>query len=143
MPTPADWNEVLAAHLRPGDTFRLKVNGGSMRPLLQPDDWITAQAGPADEFCVGDVLVFQRAGQFVTHRLVGHSAGQLLLKGDALRDFDPPVPPQAVLGRVMALEHHGQMRSLAERRWTDRAAALWSRLTGQLYRILFFWRIRA
>ena len=138
MPDPADWNGLLAERLRPGDTFRVKVTGGSMRPLLQPGDWVTVQAGPADEFEVGDLLLFQSGAHFVTHRLLGRAAGRLLLKGDALRTQDPPVAPQAVLGRVVTVEHHGKIRSLAARRWTGRLAAGWSRWSGWLYQKLFF-----
>jgi hypothetical protein len=143
MTTPVDWNGLLAENLRPGDTFRLKVVGVSMRPLLQPGDWVIARAGADTGYELGDLLVFQNSGHLVTHRLVGHAAGRLLLKGDALRSFDAPVAPQDVLGRVVAVEHLGLVRSLAGRRWTDRLAAVWSRVTGWLYQILFFWRVSA
>ncbi len=142
MPTPTELNALLVAHLRPGDTFRLKVNGSSMRPLLQPGDWVIAQAETGSDFWLGDVLVYRRAGEFVTHRLVGRKAGGLLLKGDALWVFDALVPPQAVLGRVVALEHANRVRALAARRWTSRLLAGWSRCSGELYRLLFFWRIK-
>jgi SOS-response transcriptional repressor LexA len=133
MPVPDDWNDLLAAQLQPGDTCRLKVNGRSMLPLLQPGDWLTIRCEPAGELQIGDRVVFREGHGLTIHRLVERRGIQLVFKGDARLTCDAPVLPEAVLGRVIALERAGQNRSLAQRTWVDRLIAKCSRWIGYFY----------
>jgi signal peptidase I len=102
------------------------VDGGSMRPALQPGDVLVYErhipvVGP------GDVVVFPRHGWpgGVAHRVVEVRPGDLLLtRGDAnpVADRDP-VPRTQLMGRVFAFVPSGRVAgSVASvmRRWYNR-----------------------
>jgi SOS-response transcriptional repressor LexA len=133
MPVPDDWNDLLVTQLQPGDTCRLKVNGRSMLPLLQPGDWLIVRCEPAGMLQIGDRAVFREGHGLTIHRLVERRGIQLVFKGDARLTFDAPVLPEAVLGRVIGLERAGQTYSLAQCTWVDRLIANCSRWIGYFY----------
>jgi signal peptidase I len=88
--------------------LRFAAWGRSMWPLLRPGD--TAIAEPLDGAPrEGDVLVFRMGDRFVAHRFIGRLPdGRLRLHGDFTLDEDPPLPPDAALGRVVAIERNGR-----------------------------------
>ncbi|MFZ6029790.1 MAG: S24/S26 family peptidase [Chloroflexota bacterium] len=107
---------------------RLRVQSGSMRPVLQPGDVVLVRPTAAEEAKTGDVLVLRDAGGFLTHRLIGKRAGVLYTKGDAARWVDPPGAPGSVFGRVVAVERNGQVCA-------DFTQAGWKRLSVRLARL--------
>jgi hypothetical protein len=114
-----------------------------MRPLIRPGDrmWVAGGRGP---YLRGQVLVFRHAVGTVAHRLVGYGEGgqgrYYLTKGDRALRLDPPLRPEAVLGRVVAIERAGKRLSLegAGMRAAGWAAAVlgragaWSGRAGRL-----------
>ena len=84
--------------------LRFAAWGRSMWPLLRPGD--TAIAEPlSGEPREGDVLVFRMGDHFIAHRFIGWLPdGRLRLHGDFTLDEDPPLAPEAALGRVVAVE---------------------------------------
>lgn len=130
MPQSGFINEMLSSALQPGDTFRLRVISSSMRPTLRPGDWVTARVEPSDQLRVGDLLVFQRGAELITHRLVDRREG-FLLKGDATWGFDPSIQTDAILGRVIAVERGGLTQCRENHRMFDSLVAIFSRWTGR------------
>lgn len=109
--------ELVRAQARPGQTFKLRVISDSMSPLLRVDDVVVAQAIEAAAVQHGDVLVFQRGVEVITHRLIARQADRLYLKGDNRRAADEPIESQALVGRVIAIERGGRSIDLQQPRW--------------------------
>lgn len=77
------------------------IASGSMEPALQVDDLIFSHAQPV--YQTGDIITFRTENSLTTHRIAAVTgAGCYITKGDANNAADPdPVPPEAVLGRVV------------------------------------------
>ncbi|MGX9727751.1 MAG: S26 family signal peptidase [Candidatus Electronema sp. VV] len=97
--------DLVQTLLRQGVTVRIRVSGGSMRPLLQGGELVeVAPLGQAIP-CLGDILFIRsRQDAPVIHRLIWrrsrNGVPQLLTKGDACPGFDGFIPVEQVLGRV-------------------------------------------
>ena len=83
----------------------LSVQTGSMVPTLQRGDAVAVQKTPAAELQAGDIVSYVspiNSSIVVTHRLieVDWARGVAIIKGDALKAPDPPVPLNQILGRV-------------------------------------------
>ena len=72
---------------------------GSMEPTIMTDDLIFVKK--ADEFRVGDIVVFQNGPVLVVHRVVELAEDSLITRGDANNAADAPVPTKAVKGVVL------------------------------------------
>ncbi|MDQ6779902.1 MAG: hypothetical protein M3Z37_01940 [Candidatus Eremiobacteraeota bacterium] len=81
---------------------RVAMQGRSMRPLLRSP--MVLELGPRDvPDRVGDILVFERDGKLVAHRVTGMRGGRLQTCGDAI-PWQPEYPtPESVVGRVAAV----------------------------------------
>lgn len=99
------------------DRLRLRVNGTSMFPLLRNEDIILVQTVPLDTLCPGDLITFRREKDIVTHRLVSVTPQQYLTIGDNMYSLDPPVEPEMILGRVVAIEKNAHYQPLSEPKW--------------------------
>jgi Peptidase S24-like len=83
----------------------LTVRGDCMAPRLRDGDRVAV--GPARRYWPGDVVAFETAqGVIALHRLLGlrRSAGRLawVTRGDRCELADTPLPPERLLGRVLA-----------------------------------------
>jgi hypothetical protein len=101
---------------RAGRNGTVRVQGISMLPTLEPGRILVVDFTPA-RLRMGDVLLFRQGGILVVHRFLGHvtsrSAGPCLrTRGDGRPDLDPPLRDEDVLGRVIAVERGGRLRSL-------------------------------
>ena len=74
------------------------VLSGSMEPALSVDDLILVRE--AEEYAVGDVVVFQTGGVLVVHRIIAIEGDTVTTQGDANPSADEPMPLSNVLGRV-------------------------------------------
>jgi hypothetical protein len=89
----------------------LDVTSDSMRPTLPPG--ASVRVDPAARAPRrGDLVVFRQADYLVVHRFLGTAGAYLRARGDAARPLDPPVPPEHVLGVVVAVRRGGEWRSL-------------------------------
>jgi hypothetical protein len=118
----------------------LETRGVSMRPLVGPGGRVLVAFG-ASPTRIGEIVVFERPGGIVAHRLVGSrrrdGREQLIVKGDAEPYFDPPIERRDVLGVVRGVRRDARgpvsRRGVAGRsarliagvsRWTGRGARL-------------------
>jgi hypothetical protein len=94
--------------LKQGKELRIPGEGSSMTPLIRAGDLMRIQPASAAEVHCGDIVVFLRNGRLMAHRVmeIRHFGRrlELLTKGDANLDNDPPLEGDAVLGMVAAVE---------------------------------------
>jgi len=84
---------------------RLRAHGGSMWPWIRGGDELLVEVVGMESLRCGHVVLFARDARLFAHRVVRGPAktGEIILKGDALSDEDPPVGARHLLGRVVAL----------------------------------------
>ena len=75
------------------------VLSGSMEPELSVYDLIAVR--PAEDYAVGDVVVYQSRGELIVHRLVELRGDEAVTKGDANPSPDPPLSTSQIKGRVV------------------------------------------
>lgn len=115
--------ELLAPLLRDlaaKDTAgEIPVRGISMCPTLLDGDRARVTPARIEDLRVGDIVVrIEQAGPII-HRLVGwwpagggREGWRILTKGDGSRWFDPPIPVEGVVARVIAIVRDDQVRRL-------------------------------
>ena len=92
--------------------LRLRITGTSMAPLLQEGDFVILHACPGALLRLGDLIAVRQDGDTVTHRLIAFQPDHLITLGDNLYMPDPPVSPEFVLGRAIALEKNARLTCL-------------------------------
>jgi signal peptidase I len=97
--------------------LRLTVASDSMRPLLRMGDGVVAQ--PIDPYALqpGDVIVVQRGGEWITHRLVTVDERGWHTHGDNTCYGDEAASAVQIVGRVIAIERNAQTIDLRQPRW--------------------------
>jgi len=100
-----------------------------MRPHLLGGDRIAVVA-PRPIPRAGDLLVFRQQDYLVVHRYLGRArtpGGDACLRtrGDGRSELDPPVSPDAVAARVVAVSRKGAWRS-----FEGRGASVYARLVA-------------
>ena len=75
------------------------VLSGSMEPELGVNDLIIVRK--ADQYSVGDVVVYRSGRMSVVHRIVSADGKTVVTKGDANNTTDDPISPSDISGRVI------------------------------------------
>jgi len=109
--------ELVREDLAQGDLTRLRVAGHSMAPLVERGDLVLVQRANLEDLHRGDLLLVEQGGDFLVHRLIAADVHGLHTKGDNASHADSPLTPQAVLGRVVAVERGGRRIDLGAARW--------------------------
>ena len=126
--------ELVADALRADHSVRIRVTGTSMLPAIWPGAII--QVARVSEASIGDVLLFRRGGRLFAHRAVDRRNGLLVTRGDSIRDCDPPVSSDQLLGRVAAIiDGNGIERPVGSASIMQRALALLIRHSEFVYRL--------
>ena len=116
---PYSTAEILRK-VRPSGPFLLRIEGGSMLPLIPPGAVVKVEP-PLHPPRIGDVVVCIHASTAIVHRVVGRrrlsSSGGFVLqtKGDNSLRLDPPVAAKDVVGIVRAVHAYGEDRRLRVR----------------------------
>jgi hypothetical protein len=145
----SDATQLAIDALRAGARVSLVATGHSMTPAIRGGDRLTIEplwAAPR----IGDVLAGEIDGRLVVHRVVARRRGGIELRGDVAPASDPPLPAEALLGKVVHVERGGRRVSFGlgpERvlqAWLSRcgllrAAARWRERVGN---VLFGGRFR-
>ena len=98
-------------------SLRLTVASDSMQPLLRVGDGVVVQ--PIDPYALqpGDVIVVQRGGEWITHRLVAVDERGWHTHGDNTCYGDEAASAARIVGRVIAIERNNQTIDLLQSRW--------------------------
>jgi signal peptidase I len=94
--------ELAAEVLRSSGRLRLCVTGWSMLPAVWPGDTLLINRSAADQVSEGDLVLLERNRRFFVHRIVKKSGkeSQVLTRGDANPQPDPPFTDNELLGKV-------------------------------------------
>jgi hypothetical protein len=104
--------ELFLEVLKSAGQARLAVTGTSMLPSIWPGDILEVHRQSVAEIVPGDVVLRERNGAFLAHRVVEKvdwpERTLLITRGDALRAPDRPIAPEELLGRVTAILRGGR-----------------------------------
>jgi hypothetical protein len=107
--------------LKSSGQAKLAVTGTSMLCSIWPGDILEVRHQKAAEICPGEVVLFERDGHLLAHRVVEKVGGPertlLVTRGDGLRAPDSPVSPEELLGRVTAVLRDGRRIEPRLTRW--------------------------
>jgi signal peptidase I len=145
---------LLVSTLRKEEWLFASTQGTSMVPTLHPGDLVVSRPADPADLHVGDLVVFQHGRKLVVHRLVsiepagkgvadenGRQRWLLVTRGAALKTNDPPVPGEAIAGRVaLALPWAGWLveNTSAMGNWFALLFLAWSLATA--LKIRHWWR---
>lgn len=97
-----------------------------MLPVIMPGDTLVVENVTGDDIATGEIILFHRERRFFVHRVVHKSEDkfQLLTRGDAMPQADPPVMQNEVLGRILHIERNGKCLPPSSRpTWGERSIA--------------------
>jgi hypothetical protein len=96
--------ELLTDVVKSGPGVHIPVSGRSMGPYYESVSGIIVRAVEPGKLRIGDIVVAQRDGRWVVHRVMWKVHGRFITKGDGLGQLDRPRLNQAeVRGRVAGL----------------------------------------
>lgn len=140
-----DFYELSKDVLVRGDCLRFQARGGSMCPLIRDGDILEVQPIEVAEVRLGDVIFFQgHRGNMLAHRLVHKTQAEngettLIAKGDAASQFDQPVRPDQLFGKVISIERR-QKRVELDSRLIKLMGLLWAKVPFISSRVYLFLR---
>jgi len=100
-----------------GGVLRLTVTSDSMRPLLRAGDAVVVEPIEPHALQPGAVIVVQRGGEWITHRLVAIDEYGWHTHGDHTRYVDEAARADEIVGRVITIERGAQTIDLRQPRW--------------------------
>jgi len=102
--------KTILGYITQTDTPIAVVNGHSMYPLLREGDIVFAYKAPPDKIGRGDIIIYDRGGVLVIHRVIDiYKCGEeycYMTKGDNNRFPDPGlIPYSRVKGVVISINN--------------------------------------
>jgi len=82
---------------------RLKLNGTSMLPAMWPGDMVVVQRCALAELRPGQIALCRSEGTVTVHRIKRVFRDHLIMRGDSLPCFDPPVNESGLVGQVVSI----------------------------------------
>ena len=134
------WLPLLQEALVKEGRFRWPLRGNSMWPTLPVDCEIELEPLTTPVH-LGELIVFVVDDTLIAHRLVRQTNAYWIAQGDHRRGPDRPVPPDRVLGRVVAAYREGRHC------WPGRFESVWrvmwlARYQAQRVARAIWWRGR-
>jgi hypothetical protein len=125
---------IVVESLASGGTLTVTINSRSMSPRILPGDELELRA-PGRRLLPGIVVIALGPRRLLTHRVVGTRPGAILLKGDAVPNFDGWLSSDRVIAEAFAITRRGRRRDLKTtiNRFRGFAAAVLSRLQASLW----------
>ena len=87
---------------------RVKVTGSSMIPAVWPGDVITARHRELAELQRGQIVLYQREGRMIAHRIISIQGMNVVTRGDALQHEDPSIGDREIVGEVVYVLRNGR-----------------------------------
>lgn len=95
----------IISGLKGNDSFRFKVTGNCMWPLIQKGDWVFIEPILTDkEIQIGEIVLMDRETDFVVHRLIGINNSEIITQGDWSKFSDPLMKREKIIGKVILIE---------------------------------------
>ncbi|MCU0561194.1 MAG: S24/S26 family peptidase [Desulfobacterales bacterium] len=101
--------------------MRFRAPGRSMHPTIRENEAVIVAPASASSLAVGDIVLCRSGDKITAHRLVGIDSDEVEVspaaaaqpirfttRGDACIKCDPPVSPEQLLGKVVAVERRGR-----------------------------------
>jgi signal peptidase I len=92
---------------------KIVASGYSMFPFMRNGDVQTISPVPIEEINVGDVAVFERDNDWISHRVIDirktNNAITLILRGDTCIQIDPLVTKENYIGKTVGFERGGNV----------------------------------
>ncbi len=89
------------------NTFSLLSHGNSMLPLIRSGDIVTYRKVPFSKIRTNDILLVERDGKLLTHRVAYVGTKHLILKGDNNRQSDGKILPRHVIAKAVSVKRNG------------------------------------
>jgi signal peptidase I len=102
---------------------KIVASGYSMFPFMRNGDIQTISPVPIEEIKVGDVAVFERDNDWISHRVIAiHNNNKIILtlRGDTCIQLDPLVTKANYIGKTVAFERGAQTINLNDRENTSK-----------------------
>ena len=97
--------------------LRLTVTSDSMRPLVRAGDAVVVEPIDPRALRPGAVIVVQRGGEWITHRLVMIDERGWHTQGDHAHYIDEVAQADEIVGQVVAIEQGDHTIDLRQPRW--------------------------
>jgi polysaccharide biosynthesis/export protein len=95
--------DISSELLQSGYNIEFQATGNSMYPAIKDGEMITVQPAEISDIKARDVVLYRNQSRVIAHRVVQiEENSQLILRGDASENFDAPVEPQQILGKVIS-----------------------------------------
>jgi len=107
---------LIGESLVDGEITKLRVTGDSMYPLIRKGDIVLVRILSPDKLSLGDIVVFRRGGEYVTHRFLEDDGMTILTKGDNSVFPDARIDKEAVFGEVFQIQHIDKVLELDNKR---------------------------
>lgn len=95
---------------------KIVASGYSMFPFMRNGDIQTISPFPIEEIQIGDVAVFERKNDWISHRVIDirktNHETTLILRGDTCIQIDPLVTEENYIGKTVAYERDGKVYHL-------------------------------
>lgn len=109
--------------------LHLRVTSGSMMPFVQVEDsLLICPTQPPPQ--IGDIIIFEKEGLALVHRVIDLRNDAVLTKGDALALPDGWIPRDQILGLCVAI--NGHRIDTPSWRWVNRQIAKISPYSRQI-----------
>ncbi len=126
--------------LHEGKALKIRVLSGSMVPAIMPNDLIKVVSCNHKTLMVEDLVLAIVGDELMPRRIISKDKGEgnqesflFTLKGDGLKEADPPVSNKGILGKIVQVERGGQTRVVKKGKILEKKAS------GLLDKI-FFWK---
>jgi signal peptidase I len=102
-------------------SVKIEAAGYSMFPFMLPGDEQTIRPVPMEDIAIGDVVVFEHANKWISHRVISiqnnNNEITLTLRGDTCIQLDPLVTKTNYIGKTTAFERRGETRLLHSKKY--------------------------
>ncbi len=102
---------------------KIVASGYSMFPFMRNGDIQTISSVPIEEIQIGDVAVFERNNDWISHRVIDirktNNETTLILRGDTCIQFDPLVTKENYIGKTISFERNGRTYSIEKMKFRN------------------------
>lgn len=125
---------IIDMRLETSSTICLKIEGGSMRPLIKSGDVLGIKT-EQHNIRQGSIILFRSSGRMIAHRVIKANNFIITTKGDASTFFDSPVQINKFIGSAIFIERDGRRINIDTKMWKliDRLVGYYSCVCGIVF----------